>query len=88
MHVEINMSSPQLIHRQIVEQIRCGVARDALSAGEALPSVRELAQRHPGNPGSSELRAALAGPFLRRLDTVGSQDRECGSSWHLTGGLR
>ncbi len=50
MHVEINTSSPQPIYRQIVEQVRRGVARGALSAGEALPSVRELAQRLVVNP--------------------------------------
>jgi GntR family transcriptional regulator len=38
------------IYRQIVDQVRLGVATGALAAGQAMPSVRSLAERLVVNP--------------------------------------
>ncbi len=38
------------IYRQIVDQVRLAVATGELSAGEAMPSVRGVAERHVVNP--------------------------------------
>ena len=46
----IHPSSPEPIYRQIMEQLRRLIASDQLSAGEALPSVREVAGVHAINP--------------------------------------
>ncbi len=43
--IEIVTGSGAPIYRQIVDQIRLGVATGALPPGEALPSVRSLAER-------------------------------------------
>ncbi|MBV8036102.1 GntR family transcriptional regulator [Roseateles sp.] len=42
--VHINTGSPEPIYRQLVEQVRRRVAAGQLRAGDAIPSVRELAQ--------------------------------------------
>jgi GntR family transcriptional regulator len=44
-HVNITTGSGTPIYRQIVEQVRLAVATGALGPGEALPSVRSLAER-------------------------------------------
>jgi GntR family transcriptional regulator len=44
-HVHITTGSGTPIYRQIVEQVRLAVATGALAAGDALPSVRTLAER-------------------------------------------
>ena len=46
----IATGSPEPIYRQLVEQVRRLVAGGQLSAGEELPSVRELAQALAVNP--------------------------------------
>jgi GntR family transcriptional regulator len=38
------------IYRQIIEQVRLGVATGALVAGDAMPSVRSLAEQNLVNP--------------------------------------
>ncbi|WLV25019.1 GntR family transcriptional regulator [Aciduricibacillus chroicocephali] len=43
MFIEINFEAEQPIYSQIVHQIIGGIARNDLSAGESLPSVRALA---------------------------------------------
>ncbi len=40
----INTGSPEPIYRQIFEQVRRRIASGQLSAGQEIPSVRELAQ--------------------------------------------
>ena len=42
--VHINTGSPEPIYRQLIEQVRRRVAAGQLKAGDAIPSVRELAQ--------------------------------------------
>jgi GntR family transcriptional regulator len=44
-HVRITTGSGTPIYRQIVDQVRLAVATGALTAGDALPSVRSLAER-------------------------------------------
>ncbi len=44
-HVTITTGSGTPIYRQIVEQVRLAVATGALSPGDAMPSVRGLADR-------------------------------------------
>ena len=46
----IATGSPEPIYRQIIEQVRRLVAGGQLSAGDELPSVRELAQALAVNP--------------------------------------
>ena len=42
--ITINAGSPEPIYRQLVEQVRRRIAGGQLSAGDEIPSVRELAQ--------------------------------------------
>jgi GntR family transcriptional regulator len=44
-HIHITTGSGTPIYRQIVEQVRLAVARGALAPGDAVPSVRTLAER-------------------------------------------
>jgi GntR family transcriptional regulator len=44
-HISVTTGSGTPIYRQIVEQVRLAVATGALAAGEAMPSVRGLADR-------------------------------------------
>lgn len=46
----INTGSPEPIYRQLVEQVRRRIAGGQLSAGQELPSVRELAQELAVHP--------------------------------------
>lgn len=46
----IQPTAPEPIYRQIMEQLRRLMASGQLVAGEALPSVREVAGRHAINP--------------------------------------
>lgn len=46
----VQPSSPEPIYRQIVEQLRRLIAGGQLAAGDALPSVREVAGFHAINP--------------------------------------
>lgn len=53
MHVsgfQIDAASPSPIYRQIAEQVRRFVAAGQLRIGEALPSVRAMAEHHAINP--------------------------------------
>ncbi len=46
-HVTTGAGTP--IYRQIIEQVRLAVATGALAPGDALPSVRSLAEQHTIN---------------------------------------
>jgi GntR family transcriptional regulator len=48
--IALTTGSGTPIYRQIVEQVRLGVATGALVAGDALPSVRALAEQNLVNP--------------------------------------
>lgn len=50
MHLRLDHHSGEPIYRQIIEQIKYGVASGQLSAGEKLPSIRELAALLKINP--------------------------------------
>jgi GntR family transcriptional regulator len=43
--IDITTGANTPIYRQIVDQVRLGVATEALPAGQALPSVRSLAEQ-------------------------------------------
>ena len=49
-HINITTGAGTPIYRQIVEQVRLGVATGLLGAGDAMPSVRSLAEQHVVNP--------------------------------------
>ena len=49
-HFRITTGSGTPIYRQIIEQVSLGVATGALAPGDALPSVRGLAEQHVVNP--------------------------------------
>jgi GntR family transcriptional regulator len=49
-HINLITGSGTPIYRQIIEQVRLGVATGALSAGDAMPSVRTLAEQNLVNP--------------------------------------
>src|SRR5439155_14596657 len=44
-HVNVTTGTGSPIYRQIVDQVRLAVATGALPAGQAMPSVRSLAER-------------------------------------------
>jgi GntR family transcriptional regulator len=44
-HINVTTGTGTPIYRQIVDQVRLAVATGALSPGEAMPSVRSLAER-------------------------------------------
>jgi GntR family transcriptional regulator len=44
--ITITTGSGTPIYRQIIDQVRVGVATSALVAGQAMPSVRALAEEH------------------------------------------
>jgi GntR family transcriptional regulator len=48
--LQVDAASPVPIYAQIVAQVRAGVAAGALLAGDALPSVRQLASELRINP--------------------------------------
>jgi GntR family transcriptional regulator len=45
-HITITTGSGTPIYRQIIEQVRLGVATGALAAGDAMASVRSLAEQN------------------------------------------
>jgi GntR family transcriptional regulator len=45
-HITITTGSGTPIYRQIIEQVRLGVATGTLATGDALPSVRSLAEQN------------------------------------------
>jgi GntR family transcriptional regulator len=45
-HITITTGSGTPIYRQIIDQVKLGVATGALAAGDALPSVRSLAEQN------------------------------------------
>jgi GntR family transcriptional regulator len=49
-HINITTGAGTPIYRQIVEQVRLGVATGTLAPGDAMPSVRSLAEQHVVNP--------------------------------------
>jgi len=69
--IQLNTESPEPICRQIVRQVRLGVALGRLSAGETLPSVRTLAQQLVINPNT----VARAYAELERQGVVRTRHR-------------
>ena len=49
-HINVTTGAGTPIYRQIIDQVRLGVATGALRPGEAMPSVRSLAERLVVNP--------------------------------------
>jgi GntR family transcriptional regulator len=49
-HIQLITGSGTPIYRQIIEQVRLGVATGTLVAGDPLPSVRSLAEQNLVNP--------------------------------------
>jgi GntR family transcriptional regulator len=49
-HISITTGAGTPIYRQIVEQVRLGVATGSLAPGDAMPSVRSLAEQNVVNP--------------------------------------
>src|SRR5215471_9902318 len=49
-HISLITGSGTPIYRQIIDQVRLGVATGALVAGDAMPSVRMLAEENLVNP--------------------------------------
>jgi GntR family transcriptional regulator len=45
-HITITTGSGTPIYRQIIEQVRLGVATGTLATGDAMPSVRSLAEQN------------------------------------------
>ena len=45
-HITITTGSGTPIYRQIIDQVKLGVATGTLAAGDALPSVRNLAEQN------------------------------------------
>ncbi|MCX6879035.1 MAG: GntR family transcriptional regulator [Verrucomicrobia bacterium] len=50
LHFQLNVHSGVPVYRQLMDQIRHYVAAGALAAGDALPSIRELARVLAVNP--------------------------------------
>jgi GntR family transcriptional regulator len=48
--IDLTTGSGTPIYRQIIEQVRLGVATRALVAGDSMPSVRTLAEQNLVNP--------------------------------------
>jgi len=49
-HISLTTGSGMPIYRQIIDQVRLGVATGALAPGDSLPSVRALAEKNVVNP--------------------------------------
>jgi len=49
-HINVTTGAGTPIYRQIIDQVRLGVATGALRPGQAMPSVRSLAERLVVNP--------------------------------------
>ena len=49
-HINVTTGAGTPIYRQIIDQVRLGVATGALRPGQAMPSVRNLAERLVVNP--------------------------------------
>ena len=65
---KLDLKSGVPFHRQIVDQIRYGIASDRLMPGEQLPTVRELAVHLQVNPNTVR-KAYSELEILRILDT-------------------
>ena len=67
-HFKLDLKSGVPFHRQIVDQIRCGIASGRLLPGEQLPTVRDLAVQLQINPNT--VRKAYSDlELLGTLDT-------------------
>lgn len=67
-HFKLDLKSGVPFHRQIVDQIRCGIASGRLLPGEQLPTVRDLAVQLEINPNT--VRKAYSDlELLGTLDT-------------------
>ncbi len=71
MFVTIHLDGAKPVYRQIMDQIRDAVREENLTAGTALPSVRQLATDLEINPNT----VAKAYTFLEREDIVASVPR-------------
>jgi GntR family transcriptional regulator len=49
-HIRITTGSGTPIYRQIIEQVRLGIATGAAAPGDSMPSVRSLAEQNVVNP--------------------------------------
>lgn len=83
---KLDLKSGVPFHRQIVDQIRYGIASDRLMPGEQLPTVRELAVQLQVNPNTVR-KAYSELEILGILDTqqgtgtfVGDQQVEIGDA--------
>ena len=88
MHMNFNIapSDPTPIYRQIVEQVRRQIAGGVVRHGQALPSVRALAQEHAINPMTvSKAYSYLeAEGLLERRRGVGMVVADCTGPAHKT----
>lgn len=69
---KLDVKSGVPFHRQIVDQIRYGIASDRLMPGEQLPTVRELAVHLSVNPNT--IRKAYS-----ELEILGTLDTQQGT---------
>jgi GntR family transcriptional regulator len=69
---KLDLKSGVPFHRQIVDQIRYGIASDRLMPGEQLPTVRELAVHLSVNPNT--IRKAYS-----KLEILGILDTQQGT---------
>ncbi len=72
MELSIDTKSGVPFYRQIIEQIKFGIARDELKSGDRLPTVRQLAVNLSINP-NTVIRA------YRELEIEGVLDTQQGS---------
>ncbi len=79
--LRIQPSLPEPIYRQIADQVRRLVAGGQLQAGQALPSVREVAAAHAINP-------MTVSKAYSQLETEGVLERLRGKGMVVAGSVR
>ena len=72
MHISIDTKSGVPFYRQIIEQVKFAIAREDLTPGDRLPTVRQLAVDLSVNP-NTVIRA------YRELEIAGMLDTQQGS---------
>jgi len=93
---KLDIKSGVPFHRQIVDQIRYGIASGRLLPGEQLPTVRELAVQLQVNPNTirkaySELEILGYSTHSKARDLRGrsaGRDRRCRETQHVSANLR
>ena len=65
---KLDLKSGVPFHRQIVDQIRCGIASERLLPGEQLPTVRDLAVQLQINPNTVRKAYSSADRDRRRRE--------------------